>query len=159
MNSLVNLMKHKSWVESEFYAVLGAVPGRNQAGLVKEVGYYLNHIHIVDQIFKAHLTGQRHGFSSTVSDVVPPLEQLSAASAEMNQWLIDYAGTLDSTSESQPIQFTFTDGDAGCLTRGEMLIHLSTHAMYHLSVMTQPFVREGLKPPRVLYTTMRTSGA
>ena len=32
---------------------------------------------------------------------------------------------------AEPIIFSFTDGDAGCMSREEMLLHVATHAGYH----------------------------
>lgn len=44
----------------------------------------LNHSYVVDVIFRAHIEGQEHGFSSRNNDELPSLKALTAAVEEMD---------------------------------------------------------------------------
>lgn len=85
------------------------------------------------------------------------LHCLSLSSAfkarRLDEWLIDYAEQLDDEAAAERIDFVFTDGDQGCMSRAEMLMHLVTHSLCHISVTGDMFSREGLPISPVLLTT------
>lgn len=59
---------------------------------------------------------------------------------------------LDVVSLSETIAFTFTDGDAGRMSREEMLLHVITHGGYHLGNVGQVLKSISVAPPRDSYT-------
>ncbi|PLD61622.1 DinB family protein [Klebsiella quasipneumoniae] len=154
---LVTLMELKKFQEMAFYDLLLSAECDAVPEVLCSVSYWLNHIHIVDKIFRAHLGGEVHGFTSTVSDDIPELQLLRQEAANSNDWLIAYAGSLDADTASERIQFTFTDGAPGDMTREEILLHLLTHASYHLSTCSPSLEKNGLTIPPMLLTTMLSS--
>jgi uncharacterized damage-inducible protein DinB len=50
------------------------------------------------------------------------------------------------------LAFQFTDGDAGLMTREEMLLHIITHGAYHRGNVGQVLKSISVAPPRDLYT-------
>jgi len=147
----------KIFQEMAFYDLLLSPECDAVPEVVLTGSYWLNHIHIVDKIFRAHLRGESHGFTSTVSDDIPELQLLRQEAAESNDWLITYAGSLNAATASERIQFTFTDGKPGDMTREEILLHLLTHASYHLSTCCPSLKKNGLLTPPMLLTTMLSS--
>jgi len=91
----------------------------------------LNHCLVVNQIFKAHLTGTAHGFTADNTPETPTPQALRASLAALDDWFQTYAETATPAQLSEPVAFTFTDGDQGCMTRQEMLLHVVTHGGYH----------------------------
>ncbi|HBR2160084.1 TPA: hypothetical protein L9M99_004310 [Klebsiella pneumoniae] len=153
----VTLMELKKYQEIAFYDLLLSPECHSRPDVVRVGAYWLNHIHIVDKIFKAHLCGEKHGFDSTVSDDIPELQLLRQQAVNSNDWLITYAGSLNSDTAAERLQFTFTDGDPGDMTRGEILLHLLTHAIYHLSTCSPLLEKNRLPIPPMLLTTMLSS--
>ncbi|WP_052012617.1 DinB family protein [Pectobacterium betavasculorum] len=154
---LVTLMELKKYQEIAFYDLLLSSECQSLPEVVHSGSYWLNHIHIVDKIFRAHLCGKRHSFISTVSDDIPRLQLLRQEAINSNDWLIDYAGSLNADTASERIQFAFTDGVPGDMTREEILLHLLTHASYHLSTCIPSLEKNGLTMPPMLLTTMLSS--
>jgi len=151
---LVTLMELKKYQEIAFYDLLLSPACHSLPEIVRTGSYWLYHIHIVDKIFRAHLCGESHGFTSTVSDDIPELQQLRQEAIDSNDWLIAYAGSLTADVASESVQFTFTDGAPGDMTREEILLHLLTHASYHLSACSPSLEKNQLSVPPVLLTTM-----
>lgn len=154
---LVTLMELKKYQEIALYDLLLSQKCHSLPEIVHAGSYWLNHIHIVDKIFRAHLCGEAHGFESTVSDDIPDLQLLRQAAVNSNDWLITYAGTMNTDSATERVQFTFTDGKPGNMTREEILLHLLTHASYHLSTCGPSLEKNGLSLPPMLLTTMLSS--
>lgn len=154
---LVTLLELKKFQEMAFYDLLLSAECNAVPEVVRTGSYWLNHIHIVDKIFHAHLCGEVHGFTSTVSDNIPELQLLRQEAANSNDWLIAYAGALDADMATERVQFVFTDGALGDMTREEILLHLLTHASYHLSTCSPLLEKNGLTIPPMLLTTMLSS--
>lgn len=151
---LVTLMELKKFQEMAFYDLLLSAECDAVPEIVSTGSYWLNHIHIVDKIFRAHLSGEVHRFTSTVSGDIPELQLLRQDAANSNDWLIAYAGSLNADMATERVQFVFTDGVPGDMTREEILLHLLTHASYHLSTCSPVLEKNGLKMPPMLLTTM-----
>ena len=92
-----------------------------------------------------------------MSDDTPELQFLRQDAANSNDWLIAYAGSLDADTATERVRFAFTDGAPGDMTREEILLHLLTHASYHLSTCSPALEKNGLTMPPVLLTTMLSS--
>lgn len=73
--------------------------------------------------------------------------------------MIDYADTLGGKHQNKPIDFIFTDDGSGTLTPSEILTHLLTHALYHLSVLDQKIGEHGYGLKGVLLTTHKKSSS
>lgn len=153
LSVLSQLMEYKLWLDMGLYQTLDSPSYAARPDALKQGLYWLNHIHTVDQIFKCHLIGVPHGFTSTVSDTFPSLPELRKSAETLDQWLIDYANQLDSTAAAQRIDFIFTDGDQGCMSRAEMLLHLATHGLCHIISTNQLLAQDGLPVPPVLLTS------
>lgn len=150
---LVQLMVHKKWMDMGLYDVLQSPAYAGTPDAIHQALYWLNHIYIVDQIFRSHMLGQPHSFTSTESRSFPPLAELRREAEALDDWLIQYAQELDETAAGETIEFVFTDGDRGCMSRLQMLMHLASHGLYHISVTTQELTLRGLPTPPLLLTT------
>ena len=152
MNTLQSLFAQKSWANNELFNALAAVTSEQHAAAVHTATRTLNHIYVVDRIFQAHLLGKQHGYTATNTEATPDLGQLQFSVAETDAWFVSYTSTVTSSQLSESIAFRFTDGDAGTMTREEMLFHVITHGAYHRGNVGQVLKSISVAPPRDLYT-------
>jgi uncharacterized damage-inducible protein DinB len=152
MNTLPSLYAQKTWANQELFNVLASVDAAEHAATLHSAIRMLNHIHVVDRIFQAHLTGHAHGYKATNTDDTPELGELQFNVAETDAWYEGYVATATDADLAQRVPFTFTDGDRGLMSRGEMLAHVITHGSYHRGNVGQMLKFISVAPPRDLYT-------
>jgi uncharacterized damage-inducible protein DinB len=129
---LVSLFQHKAWCNRRLIEALRAVPDEVDRRQLAIIFFTLDHTSIVDQIFKAHLSGAEHSFGSVIADRLPDLGGLGSRLSETDQWYLDYARRVPPADLETMVEFTFvSDGDEGCMTKGEMLAHVITHGVSH----------------------------
>jgi hypothetical protein len=72
---------------------------------------------------------------------------LSAAIKTSDQWYIDYVSRLDEAQLAERIDFTFTDGLPGRMSREEMLMHVTVHGEYHRGQISLIMMQNSITPP------------
>jgi uncharacterized damage-inducible protein DinB len=152
MNDLTSLFRFKSWADAELLDSLGAVDALAHAAPYKMALRTVNHLHVVDQIFRGDLQGVAHGFEATNTPHTPTLAELRQSMSAVDDWYVRYVDGLGEARLAEEIRFSFTDGDAGCMTRHEILMHVLTHGGYHRGAVGQVLRGVGIAPPRELYT-------
>jgi uncharacterized damage-inducible protein DinB len=151
LTTLQSLFACKAWANSELFALLATLPA-SQAEPLQTCVRTLNHIHVVDRIFRAHLSGEPRPFDATNTKDTPSLAQLRSDVAATDVWYMDYVARLAGPALTEAVAFTFTDGDAGRMTREEILLHVITHGGYHRGNVGQVLKSISVAPPRDLYT-------
>jgi uncharacterized damage-inducible protein DinB len=149
---LQSLFAQKSWANNELFNALADVPANHHFDAIRSAIRTLNHIYVVDRIFRAHLVGEPHGYTATNTDATPELGELQFAAAETDAWFENYSALITEAQLDEAIRFRFTDGDTGTMTREEMLTHVITHGAYHRGNVGQIMKSISLSPPRDLYT-------
>ena len=126
---LIRLFRQKAWADDALLNALGKLGDRSPvtALALKALG----HSYIVDRIFAAHLRGASHGFRSANPVEAPALDELSRDIRASDQEYIDYVTKLEAAQLAEQIDFTFTDGAKGRMSREEMLFHVITHGVGH----------------------------
>ncbi|MCE8013536.1 DinB family protein [Billgrantia desiderata] len=150
-NSLQSLFAYKAWANAELFTLLANLPPSYAAELHTCIRT-LNHIYVVDRIFRAHLSEDPLPFDATNTEETPSISQLHGEVTETDAWYVDYVAKLSDSALSEPLAFTFTDGDAGRMTREEMLLHVIVHGGYHRGNVGQVLKSISVAPPRDLYT-------
>ena len=148
MSLLASQFAYKAWAGRELFAAVARLPEATRHPLLR----VLNHIRVVDGIFMAHLQGQPHGFAATNTPETPSLEVLASDQASIDTWFADQLPLWDEAAMAEALQFRFTDGDTGCMTRAEILQHLLAHGAYHRGAVGQMLRDAGQPPPRDLFT-------
>lgn len=149
---LNSLYRHKAWTNEELYAEVARIDGAKHPEARHSAIRLLNHIYVVDRIFASHLQGVPHGYDATNTKETPELEALAADAKACDRWYVDYTAGVDDAALAEPVSFTFTDGLAGRMTRGEMLAHIVTHGSYHRGGVGRMLVSAERSPPRDLLT-------
>jgi uncharacterized damage-inducible protein DinB len=149
--TLKSLFGYKAWADSELFAALAALPGEPADPLHTSIRT-LNHIHVVDRLFRARLAGEPEPFTATNTRDTPTLQQLRADVAATDAWYQDYVAGLTPQALDEVLDFTFADGDRGRMSREEMLLHVTAHGAYHRGNVGQVLKSIAVVPPRDLYT-------
>ncbi|MGA0611644.1 DinB family protein [Caldimonas sp. KR1-144] len=151
LSTLQSLFAYKAWANEELFARLAQLPPERAEQLHACVRT-LNHIYVVDRIFRAHLSGEPRPFDATNTKETPSLGQLSADVQATDAWYVGYLARLGEPALAEVLAFQFTDGDAGRMSREEILLHVITHGGYHRGNVGQMLKAIDVAPPRDLYT-------
>lgn len=142
--TLQRLFGYKAWANDELLAALARLGDKPAVtGLATKA---LSHSHVVDRIFLAHMTGAGHPYTSANLEQPPTLTALSAGMRATDREYIDYVAALDAAALAQPIDFTFTDGAPGRMSREEMLLHVITHGVGHRGQVSALMLLNGASP-------------
>ncbi len=151
-STLASLFAYKAWANEELFASLAQIDSSVHGPVLHSAIRILNHVYVVDCIFKAHLQGLSHGFTATNTKETPSLQALAASAREVDAWYVSYVGSLPVGSLQERLHFRFTDGDRGLMSREEILMHVITHGGYHRGAAGQVMRGASAAPPRDLYT-------
>ena len=50
----------------------------------------LNHVYVIDDIFRSHLLGKNHGYTTRNTEEHPSLAELWKAQVEIDRWYVEY---------------------------------------------------------------------
>jgi len=150
LNSLQTLTRYKRWADALMIGdVAAAPPGealRERPTRWQNMVRTLNHVHVVDDLFRCHLLGKSHGYTYRNTDITPPLEELRHAMLALDDWYVDYANALSAKAQAELVPFQFLDGGSGAMTRGDMLLHVVNHATYHRGLVSDMLYQAGCVP-------------
>ena len=149
-NQVQMLTRYKAWANDLTFESLSALP---EAELMKErqtcfktILHTMNHVYVVDDIFKAHLEGREHGYAARNTESVPPLDALRKTMAVMDRWYIELADRLTDRELAEVIRFAFVGGGQGAMSRSEILLHLVNHATYHRGFVSDMLYQVPVRP-------------
>lgn len=151
ITTLERLFRYKAQANGQIIAAMRLLDGASPA---KEIATRaLAHTYVVDRIFAANLTRAEHGFTSVNTSQAPALEELSEAVKTNDRWYIDYALHLANGQLAETIDFTFTDGAPGRMSREEMLLHVAIHGAYHRGQIGWIMMENSIMPPADGFTS------
>jgi uncharacterized damage-inducible protein DinB len=150
-DTLQRLFRYKAWANDELLTALARLGDASPiTGLAIKT---LSHSYVVDRIFAAHMRREPHAYTSANLSEMPALEELSADIRTSDRAYIDYVSTLDRDQLAEAIEFTFTDGAPGRMSREEMLMHVITHGMGHRGQVNALMLFNSLPPAKDGFTT------
>lgn len=151
LRNIEMLARYTQWANQRLYVALAALgepalqaPHPGRAGGMAGV---LGHMLVVDRIWKAHLQGQNHGFTSRTLEQRPACVQLAAMQAQEDGWYLQYALAQTEETLAGTVEFHFVDGGPGCMRRGDILLHVINHKTYHRGYVADMLYGLGLQPP------------
>ncbi|HTJ15497.1 MAG TPA: DinB family protein [Steroidobacteraceae bacterium] len=150
-NTLQRLFRCKAWANDELLTALAKLGG--ESPITKLAIKALSHTYVVDRIFAAHLRGKAHAYTSANMSEMPTLEELSADMRASDREYLDYVSALDRARLIERVDFTFTDGAPGCMSREEMLMHVITHGVGHRGQVSAVMLLNSVAPVRDGFTT------
>ena len=145
ISTLEQLFRYKAQANDE---ILAAMRLFDDASLAREMAIrVLSHTYVVDKIFAANLTGAEHGYASANKIEAPTLDELAGAIKRSDQWYIDYVSRVDEAQLAERIDFAFTDGAPGRMSREEMLLHVTIHGASHRGQIGWIMMENSITPP------------
>ena len=150
-NTLRHLFQYKAWAND---ALLTALAGLGAESPITQLAIKaLSHTYVVDRIFAAHLRRRHHTYTSANMSHLPGLEGLSTDIRASDREYLEYLSGLDQEQLAERIDFVFTDGARGCMSREEMLMHVITHGVGHRGQVSAVMLLNGVTPPKDGFTT------
>jgi uncharacterized damage-inducible protein DinB len=150
-DTLQRLFKYKAWANDELLTALVGLGSESPiTGLAIKA---LSHSFVVDRIFAAQMTRRAHPYTSANLSELPTLEDLSADIRKSDREYVDYVSALDRHQLAERIDFTFTDGASGRMSREEMLMHVITHGIGHRGQISAVMLLNSVPPTKDGFTT------
>jgi len=150
-DTAVMLAKYGDWADRTLFDAMRGLPEgaihRQSATLFKSMLGTLNHNLVVDLIWRAHLCGQPHGFSTRRDVLHSDFDALVDEQGRINQWYLEWGRAQTPDSLDERLAFNFVTGQPGRMTRGQMFLHIVNHKTYHRGWVSQMFFELGAKPP------------
>lgn len=132
---LQTLTRYKAWANDLLFQTLSELP---ESELVAErqiifgnILRTLNHVYVMDVVWKAHLEGGSHGFSTRNPATSPSFIELRDAQKNIDAWFVRCAQGLVESASREIVDFTFIGGGAGSMSRADILLHVINHTTYH----------------------------
>ena len=145
------LTRYNAWANKLIFDAVGALPEgeatRERKTLFKNMVHTLNHNYVIDLIWQAHMEGREHGFAARNTPDHPPLAELWEKQQAVDDWYIGYFAKVSPSELERAIDFTLIGGNAGRMTRGEMLLHVVNHTTYHRGFVADLFYQVPARPP------------
>ena len=151
MDTLRRLFRYKAWANDELLTALAKL--EVDSPITPLAIKALSHTYVVDRIFAAHLRGKVHRYASANLAQMPALEDLSADIRTSDREYVEYVSTLDRSQLRDPIDFAFTDGALGRMSREEMLMHVITHGVGHRGQVSAIMLLNSVAPAKDGFTT------
>ena len=129
------LSRYSAWANDRLYETLAELPGHELTKphpiVFGSILRTLNHIYVMDLVWRAHLQGTSHDFSTRNPGECPPFAELRVAQNQIDQWYIEYSDDIQENSSREIVNFSFIGGGSGSMSRGEILLHVINHTTYH----------------------------
>jgi uncharacterized damage-inducible protein DinB len=148
---LSKLINYKRWANQLTFASLCHLPEsesyKERETNFKTIVSTLNHVYVVDDVFKAHLTGMSHGYSARNAEVPSSLSELLRKQQVMDDWYVNFIVSLDESELDNNIAFEFVGGGEGNMSVSEILFHLVNHGTYHRGFVSDMMYQIPAIPP------------
>ncbi len=151
MNHVQTLTRYKAWANNLLFSAVSGLPEHELTAarpiVFGSILRTLNHVYAMDQVWKAHLQGVSHGFTTRNPKACPPLDQLRIVQQDMDNWYVGYADSLPETDHDERVEFTFIGGGPGSMSREAILLHVVNHATYHRGHIADMLYECSVEPP------------
>jgi uncharacterized damage-inducible protein DinB len=144
------LTRYKAWANEIIYSMVSALPEeealRQRATRFGNMVHTLNHVYVIDSVFKAHLLGEKHGYTARNTPTHPPLAELWSTVQTLDKWYVDFAAALNPAELEKTIEFEFIGGGQGAMRVDEMILHVVNHGTYHRGFVGDMMYQAGVTP-------------
>ena len=152
-DTLQHLFRYKAWANDELLTALARLGAWRRLTLTRLAIKALSHSYVVDRIFAAHLQRKAHPYTSANLSELPTLNDLAADIRTSDQEYIKYVSGLDRDALAERIDFAFTDGAPGRMSREEMLMHVINHGTGHRGQVSALMLLNAVSPARDGFAT------
>jgi len=153
---IVKQLQYKAWANTVSFEALKKIPveelEKKRSTTFGSMLSTLNHIYVVDDIFKAHLSAKPHQYTSRNTRHCPSLGEIETLQCGIDQWFLDYATGLKEDRLDQVVAFEYVGGGAGSMCVYDILQHLVNHGTYHHGFVSDMMYQVPVIPPANDYT-------
>ncbi len=125
----IEAFHYKRWADKRTLEAINTIDPEAFPDSFSFVLQQLNHMVIVEDLFKSRLKGEPAPHDSTNTEVVPGFSELSKRLITSGDWYISFVSS--SPDIEQEFTFTFADDRNGRMTVQEILFHIVNHGSYH----------------------------
>jgi uncharacterized damage-inducible protein DinB len=146
------LARHIHWSDTLMYDALAQLPTaeltQERPSLFRNMLHTMNHMLVINHIWQCHLQGLAHGYTARNTPQYPPLDEMRQRHLALDQWYIDQFEAWDETELMTNVAYELIGGQAGRMTRMQVLLHIAMHTHYHRGyVADMMFQVQGHRPP------------
>jgi len=145
------LARYNAWANKITFDAVAALPEgeaeKERPSLFRNMVHTLNHNYVIDLIWQAHLEGRDHGFAARNTKDHPPLAELWRKQQAVDAWYIAWSDKITDAVLDETVHFTLIGGNAGEMSRGEILLHVINHTSYHRGFVADLFYQIPARPP------------
>ncbi|RQQ42354.1 DinB family protein [Burkholderia stagnalis] len=149
--TLKMLVRYKSWANALTFRTVMELPEgealRPRPTRFGNMVHTLNHVYVVDDIFRHHLQGKKHGYTARNTDHAPAVEDLWKAVQEMDRWYTDLVDSWSDEDLAKVVHFEFVGGGRGAMTREQIVLHVVNHGTYHRGFVGDMMYQVPFTPP------------
>ncbi len=151
-DKIITLFKYKRWIDMETLLAMKRIDVSAHAERHHLTLRLMNHIHVVDMIFRANMTSQKHCYTALNTPETPSADELMVKMTECTDWYIQHVNSMSSVDLSETIKFLFVDGGYGEMNAADMLNHVLFHGTYHRGAVGWLLSESGVTPPKDVLT-------
>jgi uncharacterized damage-inducible protein DinB len=145
------LTRYNAWANRLTFDAVAALPAaeatKERPSLFRNMVHTLNHNYVIDRIWQAHLEGREHGYDARNTKDHPPLAELWQAQQAVDRWFLEWAARMTDAALDESVNFVLIGGNAGVMTRGQVLLHVVNHTTYHRGFVADLFYQVPARPP------------
>ena len=145
------LTRYNAWANKAIFEAIAVLPGgeatKERPTLFKNMVNTLNHLHVVDLIWQAHIEGRDHGIQALNTVLYTDLVDLRLAQEAIDAWFIAWGDTLSEAAADEMVRFTLIGGKPGEMRRSEVVQHVVNHTSYHRGFVADIFYQIPARPP------------
>jgi uncharacterized damage-inducible protein DinB len=145
------LTRYNAWANKAIFDAVAALPAgeasKERPTIFKNMINTLNHLHVVDLIWQAHIEQRPHGITALNTVLYSDLADLWRAQQTIDTWFVTWGDTLSEADADEEVHFTLIGGKQGQMRRGEIVMHLVNHTSYHRGFVADMFCQIPARPP------------
>ncbi len=125
------LFLYKQWSDQRLFQAIAQIDQEKYLDDYNFARQQLNHMMIVEELFRSRLEHQKALHTQTNTDVLPAFEVLQQRIEASDEWFTNFVQHIQVEQLSDVIHFQFIDQKMGCLSVEEILFHIINHGTYH----------------------------
>lgn len=150
-NTIQMLTRYNAWANKALFDAVMALPDgestKERPTLFKNMVNTLNHLHVVDLIWQAHIEKRSHNIPALNTVLYADLVELWRAQQAMDSWYMKLSDTLSAADADETVRFTLIGGREGHMSLGEVILHVVNHTTYHRGFVADLFYQVPARPP------------